>query len=159
MNEKLQARVNARNRANKIANELYPKLKALFEPWIGKKIQLKDGSLSLKLKEEANKILDSYYKLSPNSIQVYFVCSNYSIYYVVKTSEPLPNYSVTYAETSIYICSTRDQTLEKIYDPQDRRTDFTVEEITEARKQAEDKRKELQSIEAKYAAFGEHDNC
>lgn len=130
----LAAKVAVVNNANKYALELYPSLRAIFEPFLGQKIEKADGTL---LKKIAELIPDH---ICNTSIHVYRHTSDYSLAWVVKTNESYPNnrgdcHLAVYHETVVYVGHMRSGFLEKFYDAPGFRHDYTVEEIIAKREE------------------------
>ena len=99
---KLAARVAAKNRANQIANEIYAPLKAIFDPYVGKKILTQDSSFIHKLRDAVANYLAP---LNKPGLQIYRYSPTFSsISFIVKTWETLDGCAY-YAETSVYVAN------------------------------------------------------
>lgn len=149
---RLAARVDATNRANTVAKELYTKFRAALEPFLGKQVLKVDGSLLQKVERAVGPLP------SGNDLMVYHHRTGYSLAWVVKTSEPDGPHSVVYHEVVVYVGGLQGTTLEKFGNPPDYlRTDYTVAEIVAARKAVEVAKAELDKAREDLASFGEYD--
>ncbi len=135
MRETTQAKVNAVNHGNKMANEWYPAMVKALTPFVGCKVQKVDGTLLQKVKE----LLPSSYH---DSLCRYFVsCTRYSIkldiycYY-----ENERGHSDT-VESTVYVGNLSNGVLTGFTDFEPRWTTFTVEAIKTLRQNAENAQK------------------
>jgi hypothetical protein len=150
MSNKLQAKVKAVNRANQAATELYAKLAPIFAPLVGKKIINKEGRLLAKV-----------WKLMPDIFQnwsVYHPASDYSLVFVVKTMESLPDGLCIYHETSVYVGELREGVLTKLCDAPNLQATYTEREIIAKRLKYEEAKKAMDEAQNDLYPFGEYDH-
>jgi hypothetical protein len=150
--DRLKARVRAVNAANLYAAELYKKLVAVFEPFVGQKILKADGTLLAKI-EPLVKALNL-----PNTpkLSVYRHSSDYSLAWTVKTSEWTQEYTV-YHEVVVYIGDLGLQTLKGITPPYDHAFNYTAEDVAAKRKAYEAAKKVMEDARSELYPFGEYD--
>lgn len=145
---KLAAKVAATNRANKNALALYAAFAAAAKPFIGQKIFKADGELTAKFKAALPSFPFHFYRYT----------SNYSLVYIAKESENIEGgHGCIYAEASAYIGDMTNGVLVKLLDAPNLRTDFTVEEISKARKDVESAKRIVSNLEGKLCGFGLYD--
>lgn len=148
----LESRIAARNLANAEANRLAPIFRANFAPLVGQKI-MKVGGLMAKYEKLVPEITKH-----PNLLHMYrYPGMGYTLNYVVKACVEHEPCGCSYEEVSIYVGELRDGVLTKLMDWEDRPTDFTVEQITQARKACDEARKALHKAESGLFGFGEYD--
>ncbi len=153
---KLESKVAVKNRSNKLAMELYDKLAPIFAPYVGKKIEIANGGLIAKLKNEIQPAIEDFFRLN-HPCQVYQDQSRYCIRYVVRVWDSSSG-STFYGETSVNICNTDGGEMKEIYGSVLMVTDFKAEDIQKARDDVRKAREVLQSAESRLCYFGEHDN-
>jgi hypothetical protein len=153
--EALTARIEARNLANKYGNELFPKLAAVFTPFIGQKVVKADGCLLAKIA-----------KLMPTfpcvpALHVYKYGSNYSLMWVVKTCVVEPTGGghgiAHYAETSVYVGKLEGDTLVSLYNAPTFITNYTAAGVEAAREAHKVAKQAYEAARAALDPFGEHD--
>ncbi len=123
----LSADVKAENKANKYANELRPKLLAVFTPLLGSKILKGDGCLLKKIQESLPSLT-----FDDKSVSVYRLSSNYSLGWTVKVCEKIPDkeYTCTYRSATVYIGDLEGGTLKKLHlDKNPLKEDYVLEDI------------------------------
>lgn len=153
MNEKLAARVTAKNRANKLAMDIHDKLAPIFAQYVGKKVETSTGSLVAKLNKEVDAAIA---EIKKENCKIFRSQSRYSICYVVQTWENVG--SCYYAETYIYLGETSNGILSKILAKNELKTDYSVDQILKAREEIRKARTILQNAESNLCGFGEYDN-
>ena len=153
-NAVIKARCEAVNRANAYAAEIWPKLEAIFKPYVGQKVCKVDGSLLAKIKKE----VDALELSKPKDINVYRYPSGYSINYVV-TADTYHNNRSYRHEHTIYVANIRDGILESIYekDPQADPTVFTVDHVIRVREAFKVARDAFSEAQSALYPFGEYD--
>jgi hypothetical protein len=156
-NERLEARVKARNRCHAIANELYPQLAEFFRPYVGQKIERADGPLMAKISAKLEEAIPKLFDPLPQGAQVWRSPSDYSLVWTVKVCEGYGPHSCCYEDCSVYVGNMRGGVLESLYPPEARREDFTADEIEQARQAYEAAHKHAEDLESKLFPFGESD--
>lgn len=152
-NTELEARVLAVNNANREAMRLYPILRAIFEPLVGQKLLKADGSFLAKIAKQLP-IFSKTPKLS-----VYW--HRESLAWGVKACQTYmdPSWNegtmATYYEAQVNVGFLRQGILESIHDPEELRTDYTVEGVKQARKSYEIIKKAANDAYSALAPFGE----
>ncbi len=144
----LTAKVKAVNLANAYAMELYPVLAKIFGPFVGYQIEKKDGPLLAKIA-----------KLLPEMpctthIHVTRYPGNCILAWLVKTCEMYSDHSCLYHEVMLYIGHMSNGILDSLYDTPHLRTDYTVEEIEEARRKFRTAQKIAEDLKPPYP-FGD----
>ena len=150
---KLEARIEARNRGNKAATELYIALLPVMAPYVGKKIKNADGSLVAKLKNEVDNVLAPFRAKN----QVYQGSFSYSLSFVVKVCIQSDGCAY-YDEVSVYLGELSGAILSKVCEPYQRKTDYKAEDVIKAREEVSRARKVMQAAEIGLQGFGEYDN-
>ena len=147
--EQINLKVQAVNAANKMALELYPKLVEVFQPLVGKKILKADGT-----------ILEKYKKLMPElpntpSMMVYRYSSDYNLIWKVDAKVWVDERYNSH-EVSIYVGELTGDTLKAITLPvEERRTDWTTEEVVKLVEDMEAKKKVYEDARSKCWLFDE----
>jgi hypothetical protein len=149
---RLAAKVKAQNRANQFANELYPKLVKVFEPFIGQKVLKADGTVLAKIQSQFPELP------STPGLHVYPGHSNYSLRWIVRTSEQESDYTCLYAESTLYVGDMKNAILASLYPPVHYRTDYTVEEIESLREAYVLAKRAADNAFSALHPFGENDN-
>ncbi|RTL00390.1 MAG: hypothetical protein EKK57_07255 [Proteobacteria bacterium] len=152
---KLTAAVDAQNAANQIANDLFPKMREAFRPFVGKKILKADGSLTQAVQNAIARIFPD------NKVaRVFRSQGRYHLGFRVSVSRNYSEHSCLYKEAGVVVgMMDGGGILDKIYEENlSLRTDFRVEEIQAARELVRVKRNELSRAEGELMGFGEHDN-
>lgn len=156
MNNKLAAKIIARNRVNTLANILLPEIVKVLVPFVGQKVALKTGGMSDKL----DKALLRFRESGSGNV-VWFDC-RYGLEACFKTCQSTDAGGCVYAEQAVTlggIKQTREGgILESVNTRWHFRTDYTVQEIEIVRKSVEIAREALRAAEWKLIGFGEHDN-
>lgn len=153
-NTGLDAKVAARNEVNIVAMALYDKLRPIFEPYLGKKVENADGTLVAKLREKVKEVSDQF------SGHPYFYRGNsrYSIYFTVKSCKSDQKHC-SYMEESVYICEiSTDGIMTKIMEPCKRVTNYTAAEIEAIRLEITEAQRVLSNAQSRLGYFGTHDN-
>lgn len=129
MKTKIEAQIEAVNVARAECNRLAPLLIAAIRPLLGKKVQKVTGGLTKKFRS----ILPE--SLLPHS---YRILSDYLFYYVVKSCIGYGEYNCIYHEETIYFGDSTNGILVKEVTFEPRKCDYTVAEISELRKKADE---------------------
>ena len=154
----LEAKVGARNQVNRDALSFYPAAIETLRPFIGQKVLNQGHVKSMKLVAALPKFSNT-----PN-LSVYYSANAYSITLEMKVCVSYENrYGeqgfACYAEQSIFLGEIDHHILTKLSPPPTGlRTDYTVEEIIQARKELTAARDASRHAEYKLCYFGEHDN-
>jgi len=151
----LQTRVNGVNKANAFANQLSPRLVALFTSFVGQKIEKVDGPLLAKIQ----KLVDAL-NLPNGDISVYRHQNNYSLAYTVKSCEVFPAQGYGHAyyfEQTIYIGDMKNGVLTALKQPEPLKTDYTVETIEAARETYKKAKAAADNAQSALYPFGEYD--
>lgn len=156
MTNKLTYRVFAKNRANKLVNEIAPKSLAVLSKWIGKKVTKADGTLLQKIKDS----LAPFQESQNNHCQVWYNASRAAIWLNVKTWETTPEGTAHYADTALCLAQLNFSTgvLESVAGFVPMTTDYSVEAIELARKKVQSAKENLRYAENELCGFGEWDN-
>lgn len=150
--EKLTAKVVAINRANAYAEKLHTILHERFAPLVGEQILKADGTLLKKYSDLVPKLEGE----DKDDIWIYRLSSAYSLAWVVKTCESMTG-SCIYHETVAYIGNLDGKRLSNLLDFEERRSDFTVDEILEKRAAYESANRLADELKGKLYPFGECD--
>ena len=147
----LAAKIAARNRCNKAANELYPRLAEIF-PTIGRKKVVKvDGELVAGVIAALRGVLDV------PECHIYRSRSDYSLLWCVKCSENIVGQSgCVYQEASVYVASLSGQICEKIYEWTDLKTDYNLDDLVAKIDAAELAREEYDRVKGLTFPFSEY---
>lgn len=160
MNNRLSLKVKAVNTANMYAKSIYPTLHTYFKQYVGEKIEKVDGSLLKKVKDNIPNIdMDKCVEDGCNiSFTAYRQTSNYSLSYVAKVCVSNGD-GCAYHSSTVYIGEMNNGVLENVnYEEPTGRTDYTAEEIVDARKKIEDAKKVVSELERAVNEFGMYDN-
>lgn len=154
MNEKLAAKIIARNYVNCLANDLLPEILEAVRPFVGQKVIRKTGGMSGKLDAALgtfrySAITNIWFNVGPEHLKVTF-----------KTRRVIVggNGGCVYAEQAVTFAGLEGGVLKELYPTEPFRTDFTVEEIETARKRLRIARNAAYAAELKLGGFGEYDN-
>ncbi len=155
----LKARIIARNRANEVANEVYRELVEIFRPLVGEKVLKADGQFLAKIAKLLPDWNARYDTASDKStVQVYRYSSDYSVVFVVKTCQSNGEGGCAYEECSVYVADLNGTSVgEKISDPPNARTDFTVDEVLRLRANYAVKKVAADNALSALFPFGEND--
>ena len=157
-NTHLEAKVAARNQVNRDALSFYPAAIKALRPFAGQKI-LNQGNV-----KSANLVAALPKFSNTPDLSVYFESNGWGISMNVKVCVSFPNArdeycSACYAEQSVYLGDVEKFVLTKLLPPPTGlRTDYTVEEIIQARKELTAAQDASRHAEYKLCYFGEHDN-
>ena len=154
----LNARVHGRNKANRLAIELYKELSNFFASLVGCKILKADGSL-LKKHDEAVKQLLGKYK-NYERVSVYRSNSTYSLVWVVKVWDMYQRtYSerANYEETTVYVGELNGDVLTKLSNAPQYRFDYSADEIREKREKYKALAKLADDAKSELFPFDEYD--
>lgn len=150
MNNKLKAKIQARNLVNAEHNRLLPILAEAFEPYIGEKVIKTDGTLLEKFKRftpvPSSKLL-SCYKMQ----------SNYSLGFVIRACVSNGECSI-YDEVIVYVGELNGQVLKNLIFSKALPTDFTEQTVLQARETVKKLKEALSQADTQLCGFGEYDN-
>lgn len=148
----LPFKIEALNEANRRANDLQLQLLAFFLPRVGEKIEKADGSLLAKVE----KALAEYVGKLPCTpdLHVYRSSSAYTLQWAVKVCKRYGD-GCTYAEATVTVGDLRGDTLVKLADRIEHRTDYSVEKVREARQRAAEAKRAYESARDECYPFGE----
>lgn len=150
MSAKLAARVKAYNRAAEVAADLFPKMRAALEPWVGRQVIKADGELLKKFGESLPELPSGV------GIRAYRTSSNFSLAWTIDTWETGEEFTV-YEGMTIYVGNLRDGILESLYDKWDRPPVQTVEDVLTKRAAFKEVEKAYSAAKSALHPFGEHD--
>lgn len=156
MNNKLAAKVSARNYVNSLANDLLPEILEAVKPFIGKKVALQTGGMSAKLDAALAR-----FRSSTVTNQIWFHARTYTLEVFFRTCQSVVGgNSCVYAEQAVTFAELErnNGNLKEIYPAKTFRTDFFAEEIELARRDVTVAREAMRAAEWRLAGFGEHDN-
>lgn len=137
MNHKLAARVNAVNRVNYLANQLYERLVPIFRQFVGEEI-MNAGGLKAKIK----KLLPDM--ANTNSLRIYDSSTAYQLKWTICVSAPDDGsdgsgpHTVLYQDAVVYIGNLQERFLISTCEPRHLRTDYTVEGVQRMRQKYQD---------------------
>ena len=144
--DKINAKVQAVNLANKTANQLHATLVQILTPFIGQQIIKADG----KLRANITKLLPKF----PNDtkILVYQGNSEYNLYWIAKACQGIGdtsgNHTCLYHETSVYVANITTGVLVSLHDAPNFREDYTVDEVIAAKLNVDEAQRSLDKAKA-----------
>lgn len=157
MNNKLAAKISARNYVNSLANDLLPEILEAVKPFLGKKVALQTGGLSAKMNEALKP-----FRSSSVTNHVWFSARTYTLEVNFRTCQGIVggNGGCVYAEQAVQFAELErnNGNLKQLYPAKTFRTDFSTEEIETARHNVKVARDAMHEAEWKLVGFGEHDN-
>ncbi len=146
---RLAAKVEAKNKVNARALAITGAYLAAIAPFVGQQIYKADGDFLKKFKAAL-----------PEGVPGdYFFPSRYNLVRVVRDhAEVNGSYSET-QEASVYLGKCDGPILTELYQPmpENFRTDYTVEEIVQARKALTEAKRAVSAAESALCGFGEYD--
>ncbi len=146
---KLNAKVKAVNRAHSRANVVALELHEFFKPYVGQEVLKVDGTFFAKIKVPQYE--------NTNSTMIYRSANQYTLNWVVKTSEQDSENTCMYYEVGVYVAELDRKFLVKLLEPQTLRCDYTLEEITEKRNIHKELRRQADAAKSALWPFGEND--
>ena len=151
----LEARVRAFNRAGRLANELFPRLVAHFQPFLGKKVALKEGGLSKQAKEGMPDLPEV-----PEFRSLMVVADGSHLYFRVKVLEADQRGRTFYGDVHVDL-GRLDRKTGKLLDllpgvPS--REDYSAEEVAATRQAVRAAEQALSTLKRDLYPFGEFDN-
>ena len=160
-NTALEAKVAARNAVNALANQLSPAIFDALRPLVGVKCFNQGQTISEKLR----KVLPPLHN-EVKASACYTTGHGYSLSVMFKTSTMYPDRicgehcCASYAEETVYLADIDRQglTIAKLYDQFTRRTDYTVDEVKQARADLKAAQSLVSQAQSRLNHFGEHDN-
>lgn len=153
--DRLQRKVDTRNKVNTKANELQAEFTKLLQPFVGKKV-IKVTPYTTWTKQVA-KALDAV-TFGPDFAfrLVYNFCS-YSVYAEIDTTYRIDEHSVNYVKQEFCVCRLDGNcdgvTLTSLPDLANFRTDYTAEEVIEKRAKLAELQAELRAVESDLREF------
>lgn len=153
----LEARVRAFNRAGRLANELFPRLVAHFQPFLGKKVALKESGLSKQAKEGMPD-LPEVPEFQFRSLMV--VADGSSLHFRVKVLEADQRGRTFYGEVHVDL-GRLDRKTGKLLDllpGVPAREDYSAEEVAATRQAVRAAEQALSALKSGLYPFGEFDN-
>lgn len=159
----LAAKIAAVNRMHRLIKDFTPGLQDALRPYIGKKVLNQSGVLSEKMK----KVLDPL--LAPYSQETRMLVSTryQNMRLEIQVSENYPgrhpgDFFAVYTSTSSHLGDTEGNILTAVgtFTPSEEgyRTDYTEEEVLQARKDLETAKQLKSEAESRLIHFGEYDN-
>ena len=154
MNELLTARVVARNEVNFWAMNVQQNLLEFLAPFVGQKILKADGSLLSKIKKDFPNLGET------EGLRIcQDVTSPFSLVWKVDVHKSIVSaYACTYEECRVYIGKLNDNVLESLCEFDQRRVDYTVEEILDLREEHDTAQKAVDKARSALSPFGPNDN-
>ena len=143
----LDSQVAARNEVNAKGNEIGEELREFFLQRINQKVikVTPYRTWTAKVKNELEPLID-YVGLAAQQMSITFETSfQYNVYATLKKRFDL-NGRTYYQRRSIYACSLRDLCVAEFKKCEPERTDYTVEEISAARKRIAELDREISSL-------------
>ena len=137
-----QKEIDTRNAVNAATMETHDKFKAIFAPYVGKKIRKADPEFTRKIKDEVSPICE---ELRKNGFRVWFKFAEHTIYCEMDKTFPWSGYSVEYVKKSFCLCTLSGDSLKEFGNRPILRADYTLEEV----KAGEDKIRSLEMELAK----------
>jgi hypothetical protein len=160
MNNKLENKVEARNRCNAVANLLVPRIFHACAPFMGQKVKTTQGDRTVKFNSAliAADFLGHTCSSDGSSTTQVWASQSYDLTVTVRVTFSADGKAYN-AETVIYVGTLDGGTLVRLYAPPvSFKADHRAEDIHSARYYVEAARKRLQEAEAALCGFGEHDN-
>lgn len=146
----LAAKVRGQNRVNEEANKYERELIEYFRRFVGRKIINNGGHLSARAKQ--------FMPVKPPGL---FRCwqngGGYSLTFEADVTEQAGEHNCIYAKAYLYVGKIENHILVSVNDPQERRTDHTVEEVQSLRQALRDARDAMHEAQSKLGNFGEYD--
>jgi hypothetical protein len=133
----LPQQVEARNRLNAKANELAPLLQEVLKPYIGSKV-----IKATPCRNWTKKVAEALDKVTPDLPSLYsylhgyrltYNIYDYSVYVDLDTTYRNVGEGVGYLKVEFCLCSLNGDHLSAVEPITERRTDYTVQELTEKR--------------------------
>lgn len=156
---RLEAKVEAVNKANAEANRLQPLFIEAFRPFVGKKILTHSG-LAQKPKAIVESLLPPWKADGYKTPDTFRNPSNYTLSFNVKICVSKGD-TCAYHEATFYVGDLDDYNLKSVFEePKDRialRTDHTVEEVRQLRKDLDEAEKAQRTAQSKLGPFGRYD--
>lgn len=153
----LQAKVETRNRVNRITLSLIPSCLEALRPFVGQKV-LNQGYV------KSAKLVAALPFSSTLALHYYISANQYGITLNVKACSVYKNRhgeygSGCYAEQSVHLADVDGYVLKELNEVTPTfRTDYTVEEVIQARKELREAEAALSHAQSKLFYFGNHDN-
>lgn len=148
LHDVMVAKVNAVNTANGAANYYDNVLREIFRPFVGQKVVNANGQFIKKIRDLLGNVD------LPNNIRlrVFRYKSNYNIAYSAKSCENTSGRCV-YHETLFYIGSLKGGVLKELTPSLERRSNYTVCEVSQAYEKFEALSKEASKVIEPYYMF------
>jgi hypothetical protein len=150
MNDILEARIKAANKANQIGNDLYQQITKALRPFINQRIVKADGSLTIKAISKMPALPNT-----PN-LRVYQHKSNSSLAWTIYVSEPISVGSVSH-EVTLYVAELSGDVLLAFHPMEPWKTDYTIEEVINNRAAYAEAKRKANDLLNRLHPFGEFD--
>lgn len=150
----LEAKVSAVNKSRALGNKLFPILSAMFSPFVGQKVFKADGTL-LKKHQDAVESLNLPYD---SEINVYRHASDYNLAWTIQARVQDDKGSSRYDSITVYIGGISNGVLKEMCTEPNYKTNYTAEEVLEARENLKKAKAAVSQAEGKLYPFGEYDN-
>jgi hypothetical protein len=152
---RLAARVAAQNRLNAEINRYVPLIRAVLEPYAGKKVRLAGGGgWPHKLKTELDAALGLPYR---HDLALLLRTSLGEHTLILDGHADTPGTVGPRAEVQVHIAGLDNGTLGAFFDYEPLRTDITVDEVTRLREELKVAKAAVSDLQGKLYFFGEYD--
>ena len=123
---KTQKEIDTRNALNAAVMDAHDKFKAIFAPYIGKKIRKIEPEFTRKIKDEIAPICE---ELRKNGFRIWFKFAEHTIYCEMDKTFPWGGFSVEYVKKSFCLCTLAADSLKEFGNRPILRADYTLEEV------------------------------
>jgi hypothetical protein len=121
-----QKEIDTRNAVNAATMETHDKLKAIFAPYVGKKVRKVEPEFTRKIKDEIAPICED---LRKNGFRIWFKFAEHTIYCEMDKTFPWSEYSVQYVKKSFRLCTLAGDSLKEFGNRPVLRANYTLEEV------------------------------
>lgn len=148
----LSQQVEARNRLNGKANELAPLLQEVLAPYIGSKVikVTPYRSWTKKVADELRKLTEKLYEYG---YRLTYNIYDYNVYVDLDTKYRDVGEAVAYLKVEFRLCSLDGDHLSAVEPITERRTDYTVQELTEKRTKLFELEQEVSELKSELREF------
>lgn len=148
----LAAKIAAVNNCHAYAAKLYAILAPIFATLVGQQIDKKDGTFLEKVRSRLPEFADGH------SLRVYRSPSGYSLAFCVNCNQEIQGEGCyIYYETTVYIGEMANGRLVNLIDPDQKRCDYTTEEIQQKREALDAARKAYETAKSDLFPFNTPD--
>jgi len=148
---KLTAKVNAVDRANRCAEEIYPLLANALRPFVGEKVLKQNGVLTKKV-EDALPSLPQTHGIQSTSVHFHF--SKWALCWIVKTCENIEGTcTYLYHEVAVYVGEVKDSILTKLCNPPEHYPTYTVKEVANLIQRVEEAKNKYEELRSSLYPF------